>query len=47
LLAYTSRGALVDYYRCGPCGAVWTLPKHDPNGNPEVIGHISRRRDDD
>ena len=27
-----SQDAYVNYYRCEPCGHVWTVPKNDPNG---------------
>jgi transposase-like protein len=33
----TNRIALVDYFRCESCGSVWTLPKGQPDGIPQII----------
>ena len=32
-----SDGAIVNYYLCGQCGYVWTLPKHDLNATPTPV----------
>ena len=32
-LPASSAAAMVDYYRCGYCGHVWTLPKGQPDGH--------------
>ena len=31
--------ALVSYYRCEPCGHVWTVPKNTPDGPP--LRHVT------
>ena len=40
-LPATSQHADVNYYRCDPCGHVWTIPKSNPDGPPH---HITPRR---
>ena len=30
-------GSVVDYYRCDPCGHVWTHRKDDPNAPPVPV----------
>ena len=37
LLEDTSKGALVEYYRCDKCGRIWTHRKADPNSPPTLV----------
>ena len=36
-LVETSKDAIVDYYRCDGCGAVWLLDRSDPNQPPKLV----------
>lgn len=38
LLDGASKDAYVNYYRCGPCGHVWTTPKNDSG---KITNHIT------
>jgi hypothetical protein len=38
-LPASSADSSVNYYRCDPCGHVWTIPKDNPNGPPH---HVTR-----
>ena len=37
LLDETSKGAYVNYYRCGSCGHVWTTTKD----GSEIVQHVT------
>ena len=36
-LPATSEHADVNYYRCDPCGHVWTMPKDKPESPPRHV----------
>jgi len=36
-LPASSAAAMVDYYRCGYCGHVWTLPKAQPDASRVAV----------
>jgi hypothetical protein len=36
-LVDSSANALVDYYRCDPCGVVWVLDRYDPSKPPRLV----------
>ena len=36
-LPASSAAAMADYFRCGYCGHVWTLPKGQPDALPVAV----------
>ena len=44
LLPDSSKDALVEYFRCDPCGQVWTHKKFDPYSRPVRVTDLPESR---